>query len=101
MAASPNRNPEGPRTGIAAATQLYVPRLEAAFTLIEVMLAMTIFAMVMIAIYASWTAVLRASKAGLQAAAEAQRTRISIQAIRQALTSGQLYMPNVRYYWFM
>jgi prepilin-type N-terminal cleavage/methylation domain-containing protein len=76
-------------------------RLEAAFTLVEVMLAMAIFGMVMIAIYSSWSAILRGSKVGLNAAAEAQRTRVAIRAIRDSLTAGQLYMENLRYYWFM
>ena len=77
------------------------PRLLRAFTMIEVMVAMTIFGMVMVAIYSSWSAVLRGSKVGLNAAAEAQRTRVAVRAIREALTSGQLYVENVRYYWFM
>lgn len=74
---------------------------ELAFTLVEVMIAMTIFGLVMIAIYSSWFSILRGSKVGQDAAAEAQRTRVSIRAIRDALTSGQLYMENIRYYWFM
>src|ERR1041385_701421 len=72
-----------------------------AFTLIEIMVAMAIFGMVMLAIYTSWTSILRGSKVGLQAAAEAQRTRVTIRALRDALTSGQLYTENLRYYWFM
>lgn len=72
-----------------------------AFTLIEVMVAMAIFGMVMLAIYTSWAAILRGSKVGLQAAAEAQRTRVAVRALRDALTCGQLYMENIRYYWFM
>lgn len=76
-------------------------RPEEAFTLVEVMIAMTIFGLVMIAIYSSWAAILRGSTVGLEAAAEAQRTRVSIKAIRDSLTSGQLYLENIRYYWFM
>jgi prepilin-type N-terminal cleavage/methylation domain-containing protein len=72
-----------------------------AFTIIEVMIAMTIFAVVMIAIYASWTSILRGSKVGLNAAAETQRTRVAIRAIREALTSAQLYVENSKYYWFV
>src|SRR5688500_17987105 len=72
-----------------------------AFTLIEVMIAMTLFGVVMIAIYSSWAAILRGTKVGLNAAAEAQRSRVAVRALREALTSGQLYMENMRYYWFM
>jgi prepilin-type N-terminal cleavage/methylation domain-containing protein len=74
---------------------------EHAFTLIEVMVAMAIFGMVMLAIYTSWAAILRGSQVGLQAAAEAQRTRVAVRALRDALTTGQLYTENLRYYWFM
>ena len=76
-------------------------RKTAAFTMIEIMIAITIFGVVMIAIYSSWASILRGSKVGLDAAAEAQRTRVSVRAIRESLTSAQLYMENVRYYWFM
>ena len=39
--------------------------LAQAFTLVEIMIAMAIFSGVLVAIYASWTAVLRASKTGI------------------------------------
>ena len=92
---------EGEGAGTAAQLRLTRIRSTEAFTLVEVMVAMAIFAMVMVAIYASWAAILRGSKIGLAAAAEAQRSRVSVRAIREALTSGQLYMENLRYYWFM
>ena len=79
----------------------FSPRPQRAFTLVEIMIAMTIFGVVMIAIYSSWAAILRGSKVGLDAAAEAQRTRVATRALREALTSAQLYVENLRYYWFM
>ena len=66
-------------------------RSRAAFTLVEVMVAMAIFGLVMVAIYPSWTAILRGSKVRLTAAAEAQRSRVAVRAVREALTSAQLY----------
>jgi prepilin-type N-terminal cleavage/methylation domain-containing protein len=75
-------------------------RSEIAFTLIEIMIAISIFAMVMIAIYASWSAILRGSRIGQDAAAEAQRTRVAVRALKEALASAQLFAANVRYYWF-
>jgi prepilin-type N-terminal cleavage/methylation domain-containing protein len=89
---TPNSEPERPARW---------PLPQRAFTLIEVMIAMTIFAMVLVAIYSSWSAILRGSKVGLDAAAEAQRTRVAMRALREALTSAQLYIENIRYYWFM
>jgi type II secretion system protein J len=72
----------------------------AAFTLIEVMLAIAIFALVMAAIYSSWSAILRGSRIGLAAAAEVQRTRIAIRSLEQSLGSAVLYSDNARYYSF-
>ena len=72
-----------------------------AFTLIEIMIAMTIFGVLILGIYSSWTAILRSSKVGLEAAAEAQHTRMSLRAIDEALGSAQLFTGNLPYYWFM
>src|SRR5205823_12141066 len=71
------------------------------FTLLEVMVAITIFAMVLVAIYASWSAILRGSKAGLKAAAEAQRTRVALRAFEESLGATELFLENIRYYSFM
>jgi len=71
-----------------------------AFTLVEVLLAIAILALIMTAIYASWTSILRGSKAGLDAAAQVQRERIARQALETALSSAVLFQENVRYYGF-
>ena len=73
----------------------------AAFTLIEVLLAIGILALVMSAIYASWAAVLRGAKIGNAAADEVQRMRIARQALEQSLSSAVLYASNPRYYSFI
>lgn len=72
-----------------------------AFTLIEVIIAIGILGLVMTAIYASWTAVLRASKTGNAAADEVQRMRIARQALEQSLASAVLYAANPRHYSFI
>lgn len=72
-----------------------------AFTLIEVLIAIGILGLVMTAIYASWTAVLRASKTGNAAADEVQRMRIARQALEQSLASAVLYAANPRHYSFV
>ena len=55
------------------------------FTLIEVMLAIGIFALLVSAIFGSWTAILRSAKFGISAATQAQRTRISMRALEESL----------------
>lgn len=71
------------------------------FTLIEVMVAIALFGLILIAIYSSWMAILRGSKVGLNAAAEAQRTRVALRAFEESLSSAQLFSGNIRHYWFL
>jgi prepilin-type N-terminal cleavage/methylation domain-containing protein len=72
-----------------------------AFTLVEIMVAIGIFAMVLAAIYSSWTAILRATKVGLNAAAATQRARITIRVLEDSLGSAQSYAANLPYYYFV
>ena len=58
-------------------------RDQSAFTLIEVLIALSIFALIITGIYTSWTAIHRATRIGLEAAAEAQRKRIAMRALEQ------------------
>ena len=72
-----------------------------AFTLVEIMIALGIFMAVMIAIYASWSAILRGTKVGQSAAAEAQRSRVAVRALENSLVSLQMFQANIKYYWFL
>jgi type II secretion system protein J len=72
----------------------------AAFTLIEIMIAISIFTLVMVAIYSSWSAIMRGSRTGLKAAAEVQRTRIAVRALEESLASAVMYVDNAKYYHF-
>lgn len=76
-------------------------KLQRAFTLLEIMIAMTIFMVILVAVYSSWAAIVRGSRVGLTAAAEAQRARIAIHTIEDALLTTQLYTENLRYYNFI
>ena len=71
-----------------------------AFTLVEIMVAIGILSMVLAAIYSSWTSILRASKVGLDAAASAQRARITIRVLEDSLASAQSFAVNLPYYYF-
>ncbi len=82
-----NRNPRSKPSG--------------AFTIIEVMIAISIFMMVMTAVYATWVAILRGSKAGLTAAANAQRSRIALRTLQDALLTAVNYPDNAKYYSFV
>jgi len=65
------------------------------------MLALTIFALVMAAIYSSWNLILRATRVGQEAAAQAQRRRIAVQTIENALMCVQSYQASQQYYTFV
>ncbi len=68
----------------------------AAFTLVEVMIAIGILAMVLTAIYSSWTAILRASKVGLSAAASVQRARIAVRTLEESLSSTECFVAHMQ-----
>jgi type II secretion system protein J len=72
-----------------------------AFTLVEILMAIGILGLVLTAIYSSWTAILRASRVGLEAAASVQRSRIAIRTIEDALTCAQSFQANLDYYEFI
>src|SRR6266581_6360399 len=72
------------------------------FTLVEILIAIGILGMVLAAIFSSWTAILRASKVGLDAAAAVQRARIVMRTLEDSLLCAQSFGgQNQRYYGFV
>lgn len=65
------------------------------------MIAIGIFSLILAAIYSSWTSILRCSKTGLEAAASAQRARITVRVLEDSLASAQSYAANLPYYSFV
>jgi type II secretion system protein J len=81
--------------------KVFFKRPGAGFTLIEILVAIGIFSLVVAAIYTCWSAILRSSKVGLDAAARTQRSRMALQSIEESLTYARMYAANAeRYYWF-
>ncbi|MGE4179773.1 MAG: hypothetical protein AB7J34_08090 [Limisphaerales bacterium] len=76
-------------------------RAGGAFTLIEVMLALGMLMMVLAVIYSTWMAILRSKKAADKAAMHAQRSRIAMRAIEDALQGAQVFQLNQAYYDFI
>ncbi len=74
--------------------------LRSGFTLVEIMVAIGILSLVLAAIYSSWTAILRSSKVGLDAAASAQRARITVRVLEDSLASAQSFAANLPLYYF-
>ena len=81
--------------------QRVAPKKTPAFTLLELMLAITIFSGLIIAMYATWTAILRSSQSGLTAAIEAHKIRTAIRAIDESFKSATIYEANLALYSFI
>jgi prepilin-type N-terminal cleavage/methylation domain-containing protein len=75
--------------------------LRQAFTLIEVLVALTIFSLVLSLLYGSWRILLQSTSAGLRLAATAQRTRMTLQILEEALNSAVFFSANARHYAFL
>jgi len=71
------------------------------FTLIEMMMAITIFSIIMAAIYSTFTLIVHAKQVGERAAAESQRARIAIHTIEDSLISVQSFQASMKYYSFV
>jgi len=71
-----------------------------AFTIVEVMLAIGIFAMVLTAIYSIWIAILKGTRAGMKAAAEVQRSRIAMRTLEDAFLTTEMFYANMNLYLF-
>lgn len=72
-----------------------------AFTLVEVLIAVGLLGLVVAAIYSSWMAILRASKTAQDASAAAQRERMAIQVMEDALNATCMFAANGRWYAFV
>jgi general secretion pathway protein J len=72
-----------------------------AFTLIEIMVALAVFGLVLTAIYASWTLIIRSAKVGSEASARIQRERVALRTIEEALTCVRSYEADRLHYGFV
>jgi type II secretion system protein J len=72
-----------------------------AFTLIEIMMAMAIFSMVVTAIYATWTLIIKSAKIGQEAAAQVQRERVAFRTFEDALVCARSFQADLQHYSFV
>lgn len=83
-----NSNQEGPKRSLLA------------FTLLELLVAISLFTLIMISIFQCWKLIANGSKLGLEAAASAQRARTGILTIQAALETAQMSLGSLQYYTF-
>jgi type II secretory pathway component PulJ len=72
-----------------------------AFTLLEVMVALGLLMMIIVAIYSSWSAILKGSKVARDVAAASQRTRITMRTLQDSLLCACMFTGNADYYTFI
>ncbi len=72
-----------------------------AFTILEIMIALFIFALVLSAIYSIWHGIIKGTASGLKAAAEVQRSRVAMRCLEQAFLTARVFNDNIKYYWFI
>ena len=89
---APSRNAPGRRPALR--------RGQPAFTLIEIMMAMVIFSLVITAIYATWTLIIKSAKIGLEASAQLQRERIAMRTIEESLGCARSFAADLQHYGF-
>ena len=77
------------------------PKRRHGFTLLEMLIAISILTLIVAAIYSSWTAILRASKSAQDATASVQRARIVIRVLEDSLGSTHAFAQNIAYYSFV
>ncbi len=71
------------------------------FTLIEIMVALAIFSLVMVAIISTWVLISKATQVGQEAAVQAQRQRIALRTIEDSLMCAQSFQASQKYYSFI
>ena len=71
------------------------------FTLIEIIMALAILGLVVMAIYASWTLIIRSAKIGLAATAQVQRERMAVHCIEEAFMSARSFAADLPHYGFV
>ena len=76
------------------------PNRRFAFTLVEILLALGIFAILIAALYSTWILVVRATIVGKKTAAQLQRERIAMRTIEDSLTCIQSHQASINYYLF-
>jgi hypothetical protein len=68
--------------------------------MLEIMIALGIFAMILTGIYATWMTLMKGGDAAKRAAADVQRSRIAMTTLHDAFLTALMYKGNIRDYWF-
>jgi prepilin-type N-terminal cleavage/methylation domain-containing protein len=76
-------------------------RRQQAFTLLEIMVALGLLTVIIIAIYSSWTAIIKGSRVAREVASASQRSRITMRTLQDSLLCACMFQANPSYYTFL
>jgi hypothetical protein len=73
----------------------------AAFTMLELMIAIALFTFIMLSVLSCWKVIVSGTIIAKGAAAAAQRARIGIKSVEEALECAEISKANIQYYAFL
>jgi prepilin-type N-terminal cleavage/methylation domain-containing protein len=71
-----------------------------AFTVLEVMVAVLLFAIILTSLYSTWKLIIQSTRSAIRSTTDAQRARMAMRTIEDALASATLFAGNPRLYFF-
>lgn len=79
---------------------LETKRRAAAFTVLEVMVAVFLFALVLTMLYSTWRLIFQSTNAAIRSTTDTQRARMAMRTVEDALVSATMFTGNPRLYFF-
>jgi hypothetical protein len=73
----------------------------AAFTMLEIVVSITVFTFIMVSILGCWKCIVSGKMISEDAAAAAQRARVGVKTVTEALTCAELDTKNMQFYVFL
>ncbi len=73
---------------------------ETAFTVLEVMVAVLMFAIIITSLHSTWKLIIQSTRSAIRSTTEAQRARMAMRTLEDALVSATLFAGNPKLYFF-
>jgi len=70
------------------------------FTVLEVMVAVLLFAIILTSIYSTWRLIIQSTRSAIRSTTDTQRSRMAMRTLEDALASATLFAGNPRLYFF-
>lgn len=71
-----------------------------AFTVLEVMVAVFLFALILTMLYSTWRLIFQSTNAAIRSTTDTQRARMAMRTVEDALVSATMFAGNPRLYFF-